>query len=180
MNIPKYAKLEHERRFLALEPPDLADVRPRLIEDSYLEGGRLRLRRVTHADGTPTEFKLCKKYGALDAVSEPIVNIYLSEAEYARLAALPGRPVRKRRYTVAWRRRGFGVNVFEGELAGLVLIEAEAESADAARATEFPPWAGLEVTGDLFFTGGSLAGLTRQDLAARLALHRAEAGSTPT
>lgn len=177
MDIPKYALFEHERRFLVLAPPSLAGAPVRLIEDSYLDCGRLRLRRITHFDGQPTEFKLCKKYGAVDDVSEPIVNIYLTAEEYAALATLPGRGVRKSRHRVAWGGRNFGLDVFAGELFGLVTVEAEAESNAAARAIVFPPWAAREVTDDPFFAGGHLAGLHAEDLAARLRSEREKAGA---
>ncbi|HEY2709708.1 MAG TPA: hypothetical protein VGI95_16790 [Caulobacteraceae bacterium] len=172
MDIPKYAKFEHERRHLVLTPPDLTGSKVRLIEDRYLDGGRLRLRRITHFDGAPPDLKLCKKYASADPVSGPIVNIYLSADEYAELVKLPGKPLRKRRYTVTHAGRGFGVNVFEGVLAGLVLVEVEAETAEAIRQVAFPPWADADVTGELFFTGGCLASVGAAELAARLDAYR--------
>ncbi|HEY1750777.1 MAG TPA: hypothetical protein VGG29_05915 [Caulobacteraceae bacterium] len=166
---PKYALLENERRFLVHALPDLAGARVRLIEDRYLDAGRLRLRRVTHFDGHPPEHKLCKKYGSADPVSGPIVNIYLTAEEHAAFAALPGRPLAKRRHTVAHAGRAFSVDVFEGPLAGLVMCEAEAPTPEAIRALAFPPWATHEVTADPFFGGASLSRLTAPQLAARLA-----------
>ncbi|HEY1426584.1 MAG TPA: hypothetical protein VGF50_07930 [Caulobacteraceae bacterium] len=172
-SIPKYALLENERRFLVLEPPDMTGARVRLIEDLYLDAGRLRLRRVTHFDGVPPEHKLCKKYGLGDPVSGPIVNIYLTAEEHAALAALPGRPLRKRRYTILHAGRAFSLDVFEGALAGLAICEAEAPTAEAIRAVRFPPWAAREVTADPFFCGGELSRVTADELAARLGAERA-------
>jgi len=167
--IPKYAVLENERRFLVTSPPALDGARVRLIRDLYLDGGRLRLRRIDHADGQASEFKLCKKYGSADPASGPIVNIYLTPEEHAVFAALPGRPIVKRRHTLEHGGRGFSLDVFEGPLAGLMLCEAEAATPDAIRALDFPPWAAREVTDDPFFTGGALAGTTAAELKARLA-----------
>ena len=169
-DIPKYALLENERRFLVAEAPDLTGAPVRRIEDVYLDAGRLRLRKVIHFDGHAPEFKLCKKYGSADPVSAPIVNIYLTEAEHAALAAaLPGRPLAKRRYTVAQAGRAFSLDVFEGDLAGLMICEAEAPTPESIRTLAFPPWATRDVTGDPFFTGGHLATLSASQLAARLA-----------
>jgi CYTH domain-containing protein len=170
MPSPKYSLLENERRFLVIAPPNLTGARVRLIEDRYLSCGRLRLRRITHFDGHLPEFKLCKKYGSDDPFSEPITNIYLSEAEHAALSALAAHPLRKRRHTVRWGERGFSVDVFEGPLTGLVTCEAEAESPEAIRARAFPPWAAREVTTDPRFSGAHLATLAAEDLAAQLAL----------
>ena len=166
--IPKYALLENERRFLVREPPELAGTRVRLIEDRYLDVGRLRLRRITHFDGRPSEHKLCKKYGSADPASEPITNIYLTAEEHAAFAVLPGRPLRKRRHTVAHGGRAFSVDVFEGPLGGLVICEAEAPTPAAVRSLQFPPWAAREVTDDPFFAGGNLSTITADELAERL------------
>jgi len=167
---PKYARLEHERRFrvdLALAP-ELAGLPYRRIEDRYLDGTRLRLRAMTDSGSGARELKLCKKYGGDDPVSTPIINIYLSEAEHAALAVLPARHITKRRYRLDHGGRAFGLDVFEGQLAGLALCEAEAESREAAIALTFPPWAVREVTQDPFFTGGELCQVTAAELAARL------------
>jgi CYTH domain-containing protein len=84
------------------------------------------------------------------------------------LAILPARVISKRRYRLDHGGRGFGIDVFEGELAGLRLCEAEAESREAILALAFPPWATREVTADPFFTGGNLSTLAAAELAARL------------
>src|SRR5579859_5944302 len=150
MNIPKYAKLENERRFWVPEPPDLTGARVRRIEDLYLDDSRLRLRAITPLDGAALQFKFCKKYGSDDPASGPIVNIYLTIEEHRLLSALPGKRLVKRRHTVTHNERLFSVDVFEGALAGLVLCEAEAESAEAIRALVFPPWATRDVTDEPF------------------------------
>jgi CYTH domain-containing protein len=170
MSIPKYAKLENERRFLvdAARLPDLTGLPFRRIEDRYVIGTRLRLRSMTDSVTGVRELKFCKKYEGDDPVSGPITNLYLSEAEHAALSALPARTISKRRYRLDHGGRGFGVDVFEGELTCLMLCEAEAESREAIMALIFPPWAGREVTADRFFTGGNLAALTAAELAARL------------
>ena len=170
MILPKYAKLENERRFLvdAARLPDLTNLPFRRIEDRYILGTRLRLRSMTDSVTGARELKFCKKNEGDDPVSGPITNLYLSEAEHAVLAALPARVIAKRRYRLDHDGRGFGVDVFEGELAGLTLCEAEAESREAIVALAFPPWAGREVTIDRFFTGGNLSTITAAEVAERL------------
>jgi CYTH domain-containing protein len=160
VELPKYAKLENERRWLIMgEGPDLASASGRTIEDWYLEGGRLRLRRALFDDGR-IELKLCKKYGSADPISQPIVNIYLDESEYGSVRALPGRLLLKRRYSVP----PFGVDVFEGALAGLRMCEAEAETLEGVASFEPPPWAAPEVTRDSRFSGAVLAHTSSADL----------------
>ena len=128
MTMPKYALLENERRFLVALCPDLSGAPVRRIEDLYIANSRMRLRAISHFDGHPTEFKLCKKYGSPDPASGPIVNIYLTAEEYAAFCGLPGQRLRKHRYRVEHGGHPFSVDVFTGALAGLILCEAEAQS----------------------------------------------------
>lgn len=151
--LPKYARLEHERRFLVSDPPDLSAAPVRLIEDLYIDGGRLRLRKVTDLAGGETLYKLCKKYGAPAGEAEPITNLYLTAGEHAAFAGLPGATLRKRRFTVD----GVSLDVFEGALEGLMIAEAEAESAEAIAARAFPAWCGREITGETRYSGAVLA-----------------------
>ncbi|MDX9997776.1 MAG: hypothetical protein WCY15_00265 [Phenylobacterium sp.] len=159
MQLPKYAALENERRFLvrpdALE--GLALSRPRLIRDRYLEGGRLRLRSIVDETTGAREFKLCKKYGAVAQGAEPIVNIYLSEAEHAAFAILQGADIAKRRWSVGHAGRTFSLDVFLGDLDGLVVSEAEAPTQEELLALPIPPWAAVEITGQPAFSGAALA-----------------------
>ena len=168
MEIPKYAAMEIERRFLVAHCPNLSGARMRVIEDVYLEGSRMRLRAITHADGRPGEYKLCKKYPSAEALRGPIVNLYLSAQEHALLAALPGAAVRKRRYSMPWADWTFSIDVFEGELSGLTLSEVEADSVEEVARIGLPPWVSQEVTTDPFFTGGALSRTSAEDLRRRL------------
>lgn len=162
--IPKYAVLENERRFLVDKDELLAleNLPYWRIIDRYVVGTRLRLRSIAHSVTGNVEFKFCKKYPSMDPVSGAIVNMYLSPEEYETLVALPAWVITKRRYQIASDGQVFGLNVFEDNLTGLVLCEAEAQSRAAILAMTFPPWAGREVTDDLFFTGGHLCTLSAE------------------
>jgi CYTH domain-containing protein len=154
----KYARPELERRWLvdpARRPPvdGLAFVD---IEDRYLDGTRLRLRRMTRRDGS-TACKLTKKYETDRPEARPIVTTYLTEAEYALFAALPGRPMRKRRHHVPIDGEYWSLDLFEGTLAGLELVEIEATDEAALAALVPPPWTTKEVTRDPRYQCGSLA-----------------------
>lgn len=125
----------------------------RLIEDRYLPGTNLRLRKVT-APETPPIFKLGKKYLGAGLSSRPMTNIYLDAAEHATLAALPAAILVKRRHDVG---NGFAIDVFEGALTGLVLAEVSADDDAALAAVAVPAWCVAEVTDDPTYAGGTLA-----------------------
>ncbi|TFU03920.1 hypothetical protein EUV02_11870 [Polymorphobacter arshaanensis] len=154
MELPKYALFEHERRFL-VDParcPPLDGAAMVRIEDLYIVATRLRLRRVTGAGAAPV-YKLCRKYLSDDPVSAPITNLYLTAEEFAQLDVLPGNRISKCRYRID----GFGLDVFEGRHAGLIIAEIEAPTQAAVLAQMMPGWAMREVTGDPAYSGAELA-----------------------
>ena len=58
----------------------------------------------------------------------------------------------------------FGIDVFEGELEGLLLAEAEFDSAAEADALTPPSFILQEVSADTRFTGGQLVRASRRDI----------------
>ena len=164
---PKYAHIERERRFL-VDPatrPDLADLPFVEIEDRYLDGTRLRLRRMCDGASGAVVFKLAKKYETGDVRARPMVTAYLTEAEYQLFATLPARQLVKRRYEVQAPGGVFGIDMFRGELEGLALAEIECADDAALSALIVPDWA-IEVTEDPRFEGGYLSQLTAAEAAA--------------
>ena len=141
-----YARPERERRFLLDGLPD--GLGPgRLVEDRYLDGTTLRLRRVS-GDGLVV-CKLTQKVRTGDGPAQvALTNLYLTEEEHRRLSVLPGADlVKVRRPWVA----GLVVDEHTGPLAGLVLAELEVE--DLAAPLPDVPGLGREVTHDERFTG---------------------------
>src|SRR5262245_64938384 len=99
----KYARPERERRFLLAGLPSGSPVATVRIEDRYIEGTRLRLRKMTSIDRngamTGEQYKLAQKLPAPDGSPGLITNVYLSAAEHGRLAALPAGVLRKTRHS---------------------------------------------------------------------------------
>jgi CYTH domain-containing protein len=156
----KYARIEYERRFLLAGVPGGEVLRTVDIDDRYLDGTRLRLRRQAERGG-PVIYKLTQKVPRPGQYGE-LTTFYLSEAEHAALAALPGRALRKTRLSVA----PYGIDLFAAPLEGLVLAEVELASAPEAEAFRPAAFCRAEVTRDARFTGGALVGATRDDVAA--------------
>ena len=168
----KYAQLERERRWLLTEMPAQAKD-PRLIEDRYITGTRLRLRRV-EAD-SQVVYKFCQKVRPDDGdpSTVAITNIYLAEPEYERLCQLPASILRKTRRIWQVGRHTFAIDKFHGDLAGLLL--AEIELPDLAQGLPLPAPIGKEVTTDDRFSGGYLAQVAPAQIAELLTLARNEA-----
>lgn len=147
----KYAVVERERRFLVRAVPD-GVVATRRIMDRYLDGTRLRLREVVEDEQVVR--KLGHKVRLKDGPAEiACTSLYLDDAEWALLAALPARTLRKTRHLVE--RDGFIVAVDEHEDGTLV---AEIDDRDGP-IRPVPSW--LEVIADVSddenWTGARLA-----------------------
>jgi CYTH domain-containing protein len=155
VKLPKYAHWVAERRFLvdARTLPALGLGGARRIEDLYVAGGRLRLRRTTELESGEMSYKLAKKYAPDNPLIGPMTNLYLSAEEYDVLSVLPGERLSKRRYKVG----AFTVDVFEDALEGLVTAECEASNRMAAMKVDVPDWCVREVTEDAAYTGARLA-----------------------
>ena len=155
MQPSKYARVEIERRFLLEGVPEGEGVLAvHEIDDRYLDGTRMRLRRMAEVDGL-TQLKLTQKLPAPDGRGRQgeLTTMYLSEAEHAALTRLPAAPLSKSRLSIA----PYGIDVFAGHLAGLVLAEAEFASVEDAAALRPAAFCRAEVTADRRFTGGELA-----------------------
>lgn len=172
MNNPKYSLLENERRFLIKSLPEgfLDSIPFKEIEDKYFDFGRLRLRKMKDSETTEPIYKLCKKYESVNSASTPIVNTYLNSSEYEGLNQLPGNKIFKRRYIYQSGEDRFGLDIFQGELEGLILCEIEKESLDSLLSVEIPHFAAIEVTKDEFFQGGNLCKILHKDLREKINL----------
>jgi CYTH domain-containing protein len=162
----KYAKIERERRFLLHEfPKNEIAVRSRRIIDRYIDGTTLRLRKLIDGDGSAA-FKLTQKIPARDSGGQQglIVTMYLTEAEFRVLEQLPAHTLTKTRHSAP----SFGIDVFDGELEGLVLAEAEFDSAVAADALVIPSYIFREVSADDRLAGGNLVRASRQEVTSTL------------
>ena len=154
---PKYAHLEIERRWLVdagkLAIADLGD--PIAIHDRYIEGTRMRLRRMER--GGVHVFKLTRKYECGEADARPIVTAYLEQAEYEVFASLPALELSKTRLKLAFGGLALSIDRFQGPLEGLTLAEIEMDDLAALRALPDPPWAVRDVTHELPYQGATLA-----------------------
>lgn len=160
----KYAIGEYERRFLLDElPPGVTNPRP--IVDHYLDGTRLRLRTTDLGDGT-IERKLGQKRRLADDDPTAILHttIYLGDPEFEALSTLPGRELRKTRWAIDVGDGTGSVDVFEGPLDGLIVLEVDLGRPDGLDRFEPPVWAGPEVSRVEAFSGGWLAGRALADL----------------
>jgi adenylate cyclase len=145
--------MEVERKFLVGEPPPLDGTEADEIEQGYLaigSDGEVRLRRKGD------RLLLTAKRGG--GLSREESEIELDRDAFERLWPLTeGRRLRKRRHLVPHGDLKIEMDVYAGELEGLVVAEIEFPSEEEARAFEPPGWLGEEVTGDERYLNETLA-----------------------
>jgi CYTH domain-containing protein len=169
------AQVRRERRFLLPSlPRALAQGVAALIEERYIAGTGLSLRR-TLTPGTRTAahgpvHTLGQRVRAGSRHTERLtLTDQLSADEYAALARLPAQVLVWRRYQVQLSSHHCGVDVFSGELKGLVLAEARFSAPEEVGAFPQPVYAVAEVTGDDRFSEWALVRTSAAQLAALVA-----------
>jgi len=164
----KYERTERERRYLLRElPPGLKTSDPHAqITDNYLTNTRLRLRKSRWPATNEWTLKLTQKYAPSppDFSRTLITSIYLSEEEYEVLSVFEGNELRKNRHPYEHEGRKYSVDVFLGDLRGLILAETDFDTDEEMDAFPPPPFAFRDVTNDELFTGGSLVHLSFERL----------------
>jgi CYTH domain-containing protein len=164
----KYARLERERRYLLRDLPEgLTRASPHVqITDNYITGTRLRLRKVRDPQTNKWTVKFTQKFAtdATDLTRTLITNTYLNAREADTLAVFEANEIRKNRYPFDYDGRRFVVDMFLGDLFGLVLAEVNFDTDEELEGFQKPQFALADVTNNELFGGGALSQLTFLDL----------------
>jgi CYTH domain-containing protein len=164
----KYARVERERRYLLQDLPEgLTRADPHLqITDNYITGTRLRIRKIRDPRTNKWTVKFTQKFAPnpADFSRTIITNIYLNALEADTFAMFDANEIRKNRYSFEFEGRKFSVDMFLGDLFGLVLAEVSFETDEELDSFPKPAFAVAEVTNNELFTGGKLCELTFSDI----------------
>jgi CYTH domain-containing protein len=164
----KYARVERERRYLLQDLPEgLTRASPHVqITDNYLTGTRLRIRKIRDPQTNKWTVKFTQKFAPNpeDSSRTIITNIYLNALEAETLGVFAANEIRKNRYPFEFAGRRFSVDMFLGDLFGLVLAEVSFETDEELANFSRPPFAIADVTGNELFTGGRLSELSFADI----------------
>jgi len=169
----KYARIERERRYLLRDLPEgLGRADHHLqITDNYITGTRLRLRKVRDPKTNKWIVKFTQKFAPdpEDLSRTIITNTYLNAAEAERLAIFEANEIRKNRYPFEFEGHQFSIDMFLGDLLGLVLAEISFESDEELDSFPQPHFALADVTNNEMFTGGRLSELSFEDIRNQIA-----------
>ena len=164
----KYARIERERRYLLRDLPEgLTRADHHLqITDNYITGTRLRIRKVRDPKTNKWVVKFTQKFAANpDDLSRTIItNIYLNAIEAETLSVFEANEIRKNRYRFPFAGREFSIDMFLGDLFGLVMAEVSFETDEELDTFPKPPFAIAVVTNNEIFSGGKLSELMFEDI----------------
>ena len=155
--------IELEKTYLAKFLPDLKKCKSKEIIDIYLPKSAkhpvLRIRK------NGDKFEMTKKQPTgEDKTIQEEQTIILTKEEFQELSSLEGKRVHKIRFYFPYNGRTAEIDVFQGDLKGLVLVDFEFESEQEKQAFEKPDFCLVEVTQEEFIAGGMLCGKTYKDI----------------
>jgi len=169
----KYARVERERRYLLRDLPEgMTRADPHLqITDNYITGSRLRIRKVRDPRTNKWTVKFTQKFAPdpNDLSRTILTNTYLNALEAEILSVFNSNEIRKNRYPFEFEGRKFGIDMFLGDLFGLVLAETSFDTDEELDNFLPPPFALADVTNEPLFSGGRLSELTFSEIRAAIA-----------
>jgi len=157
--------IELEKTYLAKElPSELKNCKSKEIIDIYIpkssEHPTLRIRK----NGNKYEMTKKEPVNEGDASHQKEQTIILKESEFNELAKLDGKKAHKIRYFYEHNGRTAEIDVFQGHLKGLVLVDFEFDSLEEKDGFDMPDFCLADVTHEVFIAGGMICGKSYEDI----------------
>ena len=158
--------IEIELTYLAKSLPDLTNCKTKEIIDIYLPKnfpGHASIRIRKNGEN----YEITKKSRVNPESGSQLLEqtIILSPEEFSALEKeIEGKRLHKIRHYYPCEGRVAEIDVFQGELKGLVIVEFEFGSADELKKFKMPPFCLADVTEEHFTRGGVLCGKSYSDL----------------
>ena len=149
--------MEIERKYLVGSLPENLDAFPHVeIEQGYLcTSPTLRIRRMGDSFILTVKEKV---HSLTSAIVNREEEFFLSSESYARLRGkCEGIMVEKTRYRIPVGKYTAELDIFHGRHEGLLLVEVEFPSVEAANAFTPPAWFGQDVSNDSRYRNSWLA-----------------------
>lgn len=145
--------IEIERKFLLSASGWRRHVESaRSIRQGYLTRDRSRSVRIRIVDGKRAWLTIKSGMGRVRHEFEYVVPLLDAQQ---MLKSCTGTIIEKIRHVVPHEGHLWEIDVYGGDLSGLVVAEVETDEEDTE--VRLPPWAGREITGDPAFSNAALA-----------------------
>lgn len=161
-------EIELEKTYLIKTLPDLTGLEFNELLDIYVPVSdahpTLRLRKR----GEKCEITKKAPVSGTDSSQQLEQTIPLTAAEFAELATVPGKRLRKLRYYYDYNGRMAEIDVFQDDLAGLAVADFEFKTIEEMNNFTMPDFCLVDVTQEKFIAGGMLCGKKYSDIEADL------------
>lgn len=156
--------IEIEKTFLVKKvPSDLNLYKVYKIKQGYISQAPSPLRIRQKNDKFEITKKIPLKEGDYSSVEE--INIPLTEKEFNKLWTLSERYLEKDRYIVPIENNLIAeLDIYKGELKGLIVVEVEFESEEQMNLFKPLDWFGRDITQEEFSSNSFLAGKNFEEI----------------
>lgn len=164
--------IELEKTYLAKYLPEsLKDCKHKEVHDIYFPASSVHPNLRVRKNGDKYEITKKVRINDNDASEQEEFTIKLTEEEFKALSKVEGKVVRKIRYELDISGRTAEVDVFQDDLAGLVLVDFEFETVEDKDKFAMPEFCLADVTQETFLAGGMLCGKKYSDIEKSLEKH---------
>jgi len=157
--------IELEKTYLAREIPNaLNNCKSKEIIDIYVpklsEHPKIRIRK----NGNKFEITKKEPVNDKDKSEQKEQTIILNEPEFNELSKLDGKRIHKIRYYYNYNNRIAEIDIFQGSLKGLIIVDFEFKNKEEKDSFKIPDFCLAEITHELFAAGGMLCGKSYEDI----------------
>ncbi|MEA3515364.1 MAG: hypothetical protein U9R34_07835 [Nanoarchaeota archaeon] len=164
--------IELEKTYLAKFIPDgLANCKSREIIDIYIPKSSLHSKLRIRKNGSKYEITKKELINEDDASHQKEHTIPLTKEEFEELSKLDGKKIHKIRYNYPYNGIVAEIDIFQGDLQGLVVIEFEFATIDEKDNFDMPEFCLADVTQEDFIAGGMICGKTYESIEQELIKH---------
>ncbi len=165
--------IEREKTYLAKYLPEgLKNCRSKEIVDIYIpaseEHPMLRIRN----NGDAYEMTKKTPVSGSDSSEQTEYTILLTLQEFKTLESVEGKRVQKDRYYYDYKGRTAEIDIFGGDLNGLVEVDFEFDNSEEKDTFDMPDFCLADVTQEKAFAGGMLSGKKYADIEKDLARYK--------
>jgi len=157
--------IELERTYLAKYlPKELMNCNSKEIIDIYIPKSSVHPTLRIRKNGSEYEITKKEPVKGNDSSHQREQTIILRESEFRELAQIDGKRVSKIRYCYNYNGRTAEIDVFQGPLKGLVVVDFEFKEIGEKDSFEMPDFCLADVTQEKFIAGGMLCGKSYEDI----------------
>jgi len=157
--------IELERTYLAKYlPKGLSNCDSKEIIDIYIPKSSIHPTLRIRKNGSKYEITKKEPVKGNDSSHQREQTIILTESEFKELAQLDGKKTYKIRYCYDYNGRTAEIDVFQGTLKGLIIVDFEFKEIGEKDSFEMPDFCLIDITQEEFIAGGMLCGKSYEDI----------------